>query len=170
MDIAKESSKIYLQQNIRYLRKRMKFSQEELANRMGLNRGNIASYENGTAEPRLCNLLKFSTLFGISIMDLTQKDLSDEANVKVAIESFQHMSKEDVQAFHHFMKKADEIRTVVASLHTCHQYKAKSFSEMPKDVQIMLMNFEQLHDATQALLCNHRALLEFIKARLPENP
>jgi len=170
MDIAKESKMIFLHQNIRYLRKRLNFSQEELANRIGLNRGNIASYENGTAEPRICNLLKFSTLFGISIMDLTQKDLSNEKNVKIAAESFQHMSKQDVKAFHHFMKKADEIRSVVASLHTCHRYKAKSFQDMPKDMQIMLMNFEQLYDATQALLCNHQALLEFIESRLPEKP
>ena len=98
MDVAKEIQKIYLNQNIRFLRKRLSLSQEELANRVGLNRGNIASYENGTAEPRICNLLKLSTLFGISIMDITQKDLSNGHNLTRANEAFQVWSKavEDV--------------------------------------------------------------------------
>ena len=52
-----------LKLNIRYLRKKMNLSQEELANAIGLNRGNIASYESGTAEPKIANLVKMSKLF-----------------------------------------------------------------------------------------------------------
>ncbi len=167
MDIVKDLQKIYLHQNLRFLRKRLNLSQEELANRVGLNRGNIASYENGTAEPRICNLLKLSNLFGVSIMDITQRDLSNDHSYQQASESFQQWSKTEEEVLHRFAKKADEIKKVISSIHTCHQYKAKSMNEMPKDLQIAMMNFEQLHDATQALICHHQALLEFVKCRLP---
>jgi transcriptional regulator with XRE-family HTH domain len=65
----------FLPQNLRNLRKRMNLSQEQFAKRIGLNRGNIASYEKGTAEPKICNLLKMANLFGVSILDLTARDL-----------------------------------------------------------------------------------------------
>ena len=86
-----------LPQNIRYLRKRQELSQEELATQVGLNRGNIASYENGTAEPKICNLLKIAHLFGISIADLTQKELIREEEYDNASSAYQAQSQPLVQ-------------------------------------------------------------------------
>lgn len=86
-----------LSQNIRYLRKRQELSQEELALRVGLNRGNIASYENGTAEPKICNLLKLAQIFGISVTDLTQKDLSTRTYMSLR-------TKRTSRARTHFLK------------------------------------------------------------------
>ena len=82
-----------LPQNIRYLRKRQELSQEELALRIGLNRGNIASYENGTAEPKICNLLKLAQTFGIPITDLTQKDLSHNDLYQSAHNAYQSSTR-----------------------------------------------------------------------------
>lgn len=53
----------FLALNLRLLRKKFQWSQEEFANRVGLNRGNIASYENGATEPKIYSLLKMSELF-----------------------------------------------------------------------------------------------------------
>lgn len=167
MDIAKnDQPTIFLQQNIRCLRKKLNLSQEDLGSSIGLNRGNIASYENGTAEPKICNLLKLSNLFRVSIMDLTQRDLSDEKAFETAQSYYQQMSNKEKEVIRRFMQKADEIGEVIYGLHTCHQFKAKSMGDLPKDMQIMMVNFEQLYDAAQALLRNHQALLDFIKCRL----
>ena len=57
-----------LKSNIRFLRRKMNLSQEELATMIGLNRGNIASYESGTAEPRIANLVKMSKLFSVPFL------------------------------------------------------------------------------------------------------
>ena len=63
MDFQESHSKIYLSGNIRFLRKQKELSQEELAVHIGLNRGNIASYEKGTAEPKFCNLVPMADFF-----------------------------------------------------------------------------------------------------------
>ncbi len=166
MDVVNNKQTIFLHRNIRCLRKKLNFSQEELASRIGLNRGNIASYENGTAEPKICNLLKLSNLFRVSIMDLTQKDLSEGKTLETANKTYQKISNKDRELIRQFMQKADEISEVIYSLHTCHQFKAKSLGDLPKDMQIMMINFEQLYDVSQALLRNHQALLDFVKCRL----
>ena len=57
----------FLASNLRLLRKKFQWSQEEFASRVGLNRGNIASYENGSTEPKVQSLLKMSELFQLSI-------------------------------------------------------------------------------------------------------
>ena len=66
----------FLALNLRLLRKKFQWSQEEFANRVGLNRGNIASYENGSTEPKIYSLLKMSELFQVSIKELVFEDLS----------------------------------------------------------------------------------------------
>lgn len=165
MDLVKENYTIFLHQNIRCLRKKLNLSQEELANRIGLNRGNIASYENGTAEPRICNLLKLSNLFGITIMDLTQRDLRDEKAFNSAVQNFQQLSEGERDLIHQFLIKAEEIEAVFRGLYTCCRFKANGLGEVPKDTQILLSNFEQLYEAAQTLLFEHKALIDFIKCR-----
>lgn len=154
----------FLHQNIRLLRKQLKLSQEELANRVGLNRGNIASYENGTAEPKICNLLKLSNLFGISIIDLTQKNLQHHSQLSEANAKFQKLNANEIELMVQFTKRAEELQSVIQSIHTCFQFKAKNM-EQSKEMMIIAMKFEELFDASENLLHNHHALIEFINCR-----
>ena len=166
MDLGHRIITINLPQNIRCLRHKLNLSQEELATRIGLNRGNIASYEKGTAEPKICNLLKLSNLFGVSIIDLTQKDLRCEETLTVATNNYQKVTKADRELIVQFFDRAQELNEVFESIYTCHQFKMKSLSDLPKDMQVMMVNFEQLFDAAKSLMHNHQALLEFIKCRM----
>lgn len=166
MDMVNDNHTIYLHKNIRCLRKRLNLSQEELANKIGLNRGNISSYENGSAEPKICNLLKLSNLFGVSMMDLTQQDLSKEEFLSTVNKNYQQISDGEKKIVEQFSLKAQEIEEVFKGLHTCCRFKTSNLGELPKDTQILLSNFEQLHEAAQTLLCNHKALLDFIQYRL----
>jgi transcriptional regulator with XRE-family HTH domain len=72
--------------NLKFLRKKAGLSQEQLGERIALNRGNIASYEKGTAEPRLENVLKIVKLFNIELSDLLEKDLSNSAAIQEELE------------------------------------------------------------------------------------
>lgn len=65
----------YLAQNIKYLRKSKSFTQEELAQRLGINRAALGSYEEGRAEPRLSVLQHFAQFFDCSIDELLHHDL-----------------------------------------------------------------------------------------------
>ena len=169
MDVVKQdTSTIFLQQNIRLLRKGLKLSQEELANRVGLNRGNIASYENGTAEPKICNLLKIANLFGISIIDITQRDLADKEVLSEASSSYQNLSSNELELMGQFLRRAEELEKVFQSIHTCFLFKAKSLDEELKDskeMQMVAMKFEELFDTCQELMHNHRSLIDFVKCR-----
>ena len=66
---------ILFPKNLKYLRLLHGLSQEDLAIETGLNRGNIASYEKGVAEPKLQNLQKIGHFFQISLDELIGIDL-----------------------------------------------------------------------------------------------
>lgn len=61
--------------NIKLLRKRLKKSQEEVANDLGLTRSSYSGYENGVAQPNLEILIELSNYYKISTDDLLKKDL-----------------------------------------------------------------------------------------------
>jgi transcriptional regulator with XRE-family HTH domain len=61
--------------NLKSLRKRIKKSQEEVAQDLSLTRSTYSGYENGVAQPNLDVLVAFGEYFKISIDDLIKKDL-----------------------------------------------------------------------------------------------
>ena len=154
---------IYLPQNIRFLRKRHQLSQEELATKVGLNRGNIASYEKGTAEPKLCNLLKIANLFKISLKDLTGRNLPDASNnVAFHLNGHAHLTG-DEKNLGHYLDKAEELQMVASSLYNCHCFKLKNLEIKDKTTQVLVSNFEQLYEVTHNLLHSHQELLKLVK-------
>ena len=52
-------------QNIKFLRKHSGLSQRELAERLGLKRNNIASYEAGIVEPRAVTFIAIARFFNV---------------------------------------------------------------------------------------------------------
>ena len=69
---------IYIQENIRFLRRYKGWTQEQLAERLGIKRPLIGAYEEGRAVPKLLVIQQISLLFGISIDRLLTVDLSKE--------------------------------------------------------------------------------------------
>jgi DNA-binding XRE family transcriptional regulator len=74
----KLNSMIYLQQNIRFLRKNKGFTQGQLAEKLGIKRSLIGAYEEERAVPKLLIIQQLSQLFGVSIDRLLTIDLSKE--------------------------------------------------------------------------------------------
>lgn len=62
--------------NLKLLRNRLKKSQEEVANDLGLTRSSYSGYENNVAQPNLESLILFSDYYKVSIDDLVRKDFS----------------------------------------------------------------------------------------------
>lgn len=67
---------MYISQNIKYLRKQRKLSQNELAVELGVNMATISTYERGRSEPNLATLTQIAEFFSVSIDELILKDLS----------------------------------------------------------------------------------------------
>lgn len=65
---------LFFTTNLKHLRKSRGLSQEAFAVKVGLNRGNIVSYEKGAAEPNIRNLMRIAEFLEISIEDLVKVD------------------------------------------------------------------------------------------------
>lgn len=68
-----------ISQNIKFLRKRERLTQEQLAEKIGIKRSLLGAYEEGRADPRLNNLLAISRIFNISVDQLISTDITEES-------------------------------------------------------------------------------------------
>ena len=65
----------FLSSNIRFLRKRRKLSQQQLADDLSIKRSNIAAYETKNVEPRLALIHELASYFSVSLEDFIITDL-----------------------------------------------------------------------------------------------
>ena len=155
-----------LASNLRCMRKRLGMSQDELAQKVGLNRGNIASYEKGSAEPKLCNLLRLSHFLGVSIHDLTRSDLSCEDRYRQAYASYLRLNNEEVAELQDFEAAGEELRGVYEGIVRCHAFVHKQTGDLSADARMIDAHFTQLRQVTEELLRKQGELQAFVRARL----
>lgn len=167
MELTKSTIINYLSSNIKVLRRKRGFSQEELAQKIGLNRGNIASYENGTAEPKICNLLKLSRIFEVSIIDLTMRDLQDEVDQLEAQVKYDNLNGPDPEQIAHFAEKAEMLADYLEGLQKCYSYKKAKLesSEVPENLKFAFNFFDQAYDAALNLLEEHQQLISYMRCQ-----
>lgn len=67
---------MFLATNLKFLRKRRKRTQDEVAFALEIKRATLNGYENGIGEPKLERLLAIAAYYRFSIDDLLQRDLS----------------------------------------------------------------------------------------------
>lgn len=65
--------------NIRYLRRLHSYTQQQLADKIGITRSSLGAYEEGRAEVRTQVLEQMAALFGVSINELISQDLAKGA-------------------------------------------------------------------------------------------
>ena len=63
-------------QNIKYLRKKLKLSQQELAVQLDVARTTMGDYERGHTEPNIETLVKLSDIFCVKLDQLLREDIS----------------------------------------------------------------------------------------------
>lgn len=63
-------------ENIKFLRKRAGFTQEQFANEVGIKRSVVGAYEEARAEPRLQTLINIAKVLNVVADDLIAKDLT----------------------------------------------------------------------------------------------
>lgn len=65
-----------LHQNLRFLRKSKKLSQQELASQLEIPRTTLGDYERGKTEPNIDTLIRFSSFYKVNLDQLLTADLS----------------------------------------------------------------------------------------------
>lgn len=63
-------------ENIKYLRKKAGFTQEQFSNEVGIKRSVVGAYEEARAEPRLQTLMKIAEVLNVTSDDLITSDLT----------------------------------------------------------------------------------------------
>lgn len=91
-----------IQNNIKYLRKKLGYTQQTFAIALDINRPSVGAYEEGRADPRLGTLSKMASLFRVSVDELINEDLTDEnrkpkQQVKVLAVTVDNADEEFVQ-------------------------------------------------------------------------
>lgn len=170
MDFSSNSSNLFLSENLRALRRRMGCSQEELADKMGLNRGNIASYESGSAEPKICNLVKFARFFKVSIFDLTHADLKEEGTYTSATQ--RHLNGSAGPTFpsiSQYAEEAKEFESAIKGMECIFKMKLREAGELPEDMAFFRHQFDQLQTVAQHLLRSHMELFVTVKSKCQEH-
>ena len=68
-------------ERIKYHRKRLGMTQEQLAERIGVSAQAVSKWENGTSDPSTSNLCALAKLYGIPVEELlheTQEEKSED--------------------------------------------------------------------------------------------
>ena len=73
--------------NLKHLRKKIKLTQEQMAVQVGIKRSLLGAYEEGRADPRISNLLKFSEIFNLTVDELISSDLTKDKNEEINAKS-----------------------------------------------------------------------------------
>ena len=66
-----------ISENLKHLRKKLGLTQEQMAEQLGIKRSLLGAYEEGRADPRISNLLKFAEIFSLPVDQLISIDLTN---------------------------------------------------------------------------------------------
>lgn len=150
----------FIAANLKLLRRSAAWSQTELATRVGLNRGNIASYESGNAEPSICNLLRIGNLFNVTTRDLTRRDLSDDTELALARSAHDLETDERDGRYADQRASRAELQQLIASAHQLYQHKVSRMDNPCREAGILSAHYLQLYELTECLLAEHSKLLD----------
>lgn len=149
----------FIASNIRVLRNRLGWSQSELAEKVNLNRGNIASYESGSAEPSICKLLRISNLLQVHPRDITRRDLSDPEELLLAQLAHSERRMDEMERLAQFRNRALELHELVDSSKRLFEYKRSRLETPCHEAELFAAQYQQLFEVTQQLLAEHQDLL-----------
>ncbi|KEO73815.1 XRE family transcriptional regulator [Anditalea andensis] len=79
-----DNQNVFWAANLKFLRMRRKYSQDEMAEKLGIKRSKLNAHENGhTKNPPLDDLMRLSSFFKMSIDTLIRVDLSKLSELKI---------------------------------------------------------------------------------------
>lgn len=169
----------YFADNLKFLRKKQGMSQGQLADNLALNRGNIASYEKGIAEPSMDNLMKIVKYFNIEFRDLVETDLANREAVRAELEKLgestsnhlaSSINEDDLKAelisnkrkLENFVNQSDSMQKILDGFRQFHKYKMTQNDNISEEVKRMAENYEELLDLMQSLLNLNQDIMQSI--------
>lgn len=90
--------------NIKDYRKKLNYTQEDIANFLSITREEVSYYENGKRNTPLKVLLKLSDLYGVSVSNFKEEDKSKHKSLIALSFRKDDYSSEDFQIVSQFVK------------------------------------------------------------------
>jgi len=168
-DEFKRRSKNYLATNIQYLRKQKNLSQQKLAERLNLSRSNIASYENGKAEPRTDNLAEMARFFDVNLLQFIEVDLREVPwdqmlNAEQRIrDNITAALSDHGDTLENFKRKSEELKKILEGFRQFYHFRMKSYDEIPKELQALSQDFENLLSVMDSLQESNEEMLSYLQ-------
>ncbi len=167
----------YIAKNMRFLRKIAGLSQHDFAQKVALNRGNIASYEKGTAEPSTEKLLRITKFFQVNLTDFIEKDLENEFNlqninisVKNGVIHITEQIKDDSISEDGFSgveqpvevlgERSIELKKILEGFQNYYQYKTAKSKDLTDVEKGYLSDYFRLLEIAEDILDINRQLLK----------
>lgn len=172
----------YISKNMRYLRRLSRLSQQAFAEKVGLNRGNIASYEKGTAEPSIANVLKITKFFNVDLVDFIDTDLSEaiqkekvelevnDEKVKFIKESLLEIVDEnkfisldgEITTTQILIRQSIDHHSIIEGFKQYHRFKMEKFddSDIPNELKTTIIDYERLIEVSESLIEINRELIK----------
>lgn len=158
-----------LAQNVKFLRKLYKYSQEDLASKLNIKRSNVAAYESKNVEPRLRIVLEIAKVFDISIDALVSKpleegDLYDRFNADENIKPFHNeleidQSSEEV---HLFIQKSIKIRKILEGFKAFYTMKKSSIKDLTDEKERVIFDIDNFVNLMEHLLTYNENVIKAI--------
>lgn len=167
----------FFARNLKFLRVSKKLTQESLAQAIGMNRGNIASYEKGSAEPSLGNLHKIAKFFDVDIGLMIENDLEELFRDNGTTHENETMEGEVLNSdrvikdklilnknlVEEFKEKSDSMVKILEGFRQFHKFKMESTDDFSDDVKKMSMDYEKLLDVLDQVLKTNKSLIDWIE-------
>jgi len=120
---------MYIDKNIKYLRKSFNLTQSDLGDKLGIVGNQITRYEKGDSEPPVSKLVLLADLFKVSLQDLVMTDLTtDTPQFPRPDEPYGSMAKEKQEAI--LLELNTELRKRIKMLE---DYVAKTDPQQARD-------------------------------------
>ncbi len=166
----------YIYSNLRFLRKGLGLSQQELATKVGLNRGNIASYEKGSAEPGSGKLIRIVRFFQVDLIDFIERDLSEVAltsqetekeiqvqktSLSAIMEQFS-VQDDDITSAQVVAERSLQLKKIVEGIQAYRLLTPAAPISDPDEIQALQVDFKRLSRISLEILELNRQALRLV--------
>ncbi|MGB0840311.1 MAG: helix-turn-helix domain-containing protein [Chitinophagales bacterium] len=166
--------KNYIAGNLKFLRTLSGLSQEQLAEKVELNRGNITSYERGVAKPNIEALKRITEFFNVDLINFIKRDVSQNITErrarglsgKIQTPEMKLKSNDMMQT----MEEASVMQNLVGNMQQITQYDWQMKQRFYNDMQTISGNIEKLTGAVNDLIHLNKELQQEINTNKKEMP
>lgn len=150
----------YIASNLKYLRKKKKLSQAELARILTFSRSNIAAYEAGNTEPNLKKVVQLSDFLEVGLRDFIMIDLSLPPSQENIPQVLQQVLKKNSQQLETFVERTTETKEMIAGFKQFFKLRMQSYPIVSAEIQTLANDFGNLIAVAEHLIETNQDILK----------